>query len=317
MDDPLQAALLEHSTACHWVLGRDLEFIRVYGSAEGLLPLPDSVREMWCEKAAQAVAGQVCSWREVRGGRIYQVNLFPLPPAYAGGFAFEITPWTEGERQLREWALDVIRTRDDEQARLARFLHDEIGQALSAAGLQLDLLRMDLERTVSSISERTGEIQQVLETVMQRVRDLSHELSPVAAERVGLYPALDRLIGRLRQEFSGSLRFMADRTLRFPGPVAAAYYRVASYSLQMAVLQPGCTRIEVLVKSTREGPAIEVRDNGPAFDRDDPSAARRGASMLLLEQYAAQAGVRLSVTSRQGEGTSVKAVYNGGNEGIL
>jgi len=314
MEDPLQAdrlgdELLERSTACHFVLSGELEFSFVRGAPDRLLPLPESVRDTWREKAALARAGQPVSWRERRDSRIFQVNLFPMPPGRAGGFAFDLTPWSDAERQLRETALEVLRAREDERSRLSRMLHDEVGQSLSVAGLQLDLLRMDLESTVPSIPARTAEIQQVLERVMERVREFSYQLNPSAVERVGLYPALDRLVGRVRKEFGGTLRFMADSTLHLPGPVASAFYRIAHDAIDNAVRHAGATRIEVLVKMTREGPVLEVRDNGRTFDPGDPEASERGLAQLVMEHFASRAGLGLTITSRRGQGTIVKGSY--------
>jgi signal transduction histidine kinase len=60
-----------------------------------------------------------------------------------------------------------------QRAKTADFLHDDVAQSLSAAGLQLDLLRMDLESTVSEIASRTAEIQRLLDEALRRVREFN------------------------------------------------------------------------------------------------------------------------------------------------
>jgi signal transduction histidine kinase len=65
-----------------------------------------------------------------------------------------------------------------ERSRIARALHDEVGQAMSAAGLQLDLLRMDMADRFPEIGARTEEVQRLLERAMSRVRELITELGP-------------------------------------------------------------------------------------------------------------------------------------------
>jgi two-component system sensor histidine kinase UhpB len=65
-----------------------------------------------------------------------------------------------------------------ERSRIARALHDDVGQAMSAAGLQLDLLRMDIADRFPEIGVRTAEIQRMLERAMSRVRELITELGP-------------------------------------------------------------------------------------------------------------------------------------------
>ncbi|MFB3827237.1 MAG: sensor histidine kinase [Bryobacteraceae bacterium] len=305
-------ALLQNGPACHWLLDAEMNFVRRYGHCEELFPggaVPDS----WRERTGRAMEGEPSRWRETRGGRIYQIDLFPVPPSHVGGFAFEVTLWNAAEQRLRMAALDALRAQDAERARAARFLHDDVGQSLSAAGLQLDLLRMDLEASIPGIGGRTAEIQQVLEGVMQRVRDFSYELNPEVAERAGLHAALDRLAGRVRKTFPGALRLMADAPLRLPPEIATAFYRIAQEAVQNAVQHSGCTQIEVLVKSTAKGPALEIRDNGKGFDPGDPVNAARGVGILAMEQYAGQAGLKLSVRSAP-QGTVVKAHYNSCDE---
>jgi signal transduction histidine kinase len=69
-----------------------------------------------------------------------------------------------------------------QRERISRVLHDEVGQVMSAAGLELGLLRMDLADSVPEIGARTAAIQKLLERAMTRVRELSSELSPPAAK---------------------------------------------------------------------------------------------------------------------------------------
>jgi signal transduction histidine kinase len=207
----------------------------------------------------------------------------------------------------------MLKAQASERGRLARFLHDEVGQSLSAAGLQLDLLRMDFESAAPLIGARTTELQGMLETIMAGVREFSYELNPDIVERAGLHAAMDRLVGRTRKNFSGNLRLMADSSLRFPPDIGSALYKIASEALENALQHSGCSLIEVIIKSTPGGPALEVRDNGKGFDADGLMETNRGLGLLVMEHYAEQAKVRLSVTSEKGKGTTVRAIYENGS----
>src|SRR5260370_11591601 len=74
--------------------------------------------------------------------------------------------------------LGFVSERESDYARLARFLHDEVGQVLSAVGLQLDALRHDFGAGTPELDQRAVDIQQMLETIIGRIRDLSYELNP-------------------------------------------------------------------------------------------------------------------------------------------
>jgi signal transduction histidine kinase len=105
-------------------------------------------------------------------------------------------------------------------ARVARILHDDVGQVLSAIGLQIDVMRMDFVAQAPGIAERSAEIQQLLEKAIDRVRDLSFELNPATVERAGLQFALERMVGRVRQNYKGTVRLMYDSSVRLLVPQA-------------------------------------------------------------------------------------------------
>ena len=132
---------------------------------------------------------------------------------YAGGAAREITDWSTAEQELRNTVLGALRSQEFERSMASKFLHDIVGQNLTALGLQLDLARMDLERVSPETCLRIGEIQKVLETIIEQVRNYSYQLNPSAVERAGLRSALDRLTGRIRERFSGGVRLNVDPSL--------------------------------------------------------------------------------------------------------
>src|SRR5712691_2945717 len=101
-----------------------------------------------------------------------------------------LEPIPESEQRFRALALAALDNQQLERSKLARLLHDEVAQILSAAGLQLDILKMDLVDRVPEIAVRTAEIQQLLDRVVKEIRDLSYQLNPEIVERAGLQPAL-------------------------------------------------------------------------------------------------------------------------------
>lgn len=312
--------LVQQSPGCAWALNRNHAFELVYGDAAACFcRAPGELRgahfadvfaaeerETWDGRIERVFSGSTvsASTRPAGCGFRISITLFPVRTEdgavfYAGGVARHPT-----ERDL---AIRLLRTQEQDRTRLSKLLHDRVGQYLSAAGLQLDLLRMDLGETPFPISQRTGEIQAMLETVMELVREINHELSPGFAERVGLRAALDRLAGRLRSEFTGTVRVLSDATARLPAETAAALYRIAQEAAWNAVRHSGCSAIEILLKSVRSGFALEVRDNGRGFDAPAGVFRSRGLGLLVMEQCAEQAGIGLEIESAPGKGTVVRA----------
>jgi signal transduction histidine kinase len=194
---------------------------------------------------------------------------------------------------------------------LSKFLHDSVGQNLTALGLQLDLMRMDLEGVSPETCGRIAEIQKLLGDMMEEVREYSYALNPSTVERAGLRPALDRLAVRLRERFTGTLRMNVDPSLKLDKKLAVALYQIAHEALENAVQHSSCSTIEIAVKSSRTGTFLEVRDNGKGFDPADLLGGGRGLGLLSMEHYAAQAGLDLAITSTREMGTTVRAAAQG------
>ena len=213
----------------------------------------------------------------------------------------------EYDPNLARMLVTLINAQEQELSRIARVLHDDVGQTMSAAGLQLDVLRMDLEARMPEVAPRTSEIQQLLEHAIDKVRGLSNELNPAVAEKAGFQFAMERLVGRYRERFSGSLRLMVDLEERLSPEVSSAMYKIADQALANAVRHARCDLIEVLVKPTPRGTVLEVRDHGEGFELDSVRDRVPGLGLLLMEYYASQAGIRLTVESLPSSGTVVRA----------
>jgi two-component system NarL family sensor kinase len=205
--------------------------------------------------------------------------------------------------------LGVVRERDAERGRVARLLHDEIGQVLSAVGLHLDVLRLDLQDRAPEIVARTTEIQRLLENAVQHVRRLSYELCPEPVERTGLGVALQHLVARTEPSCPGRLQADCPNALDLPPAAAVALFRIAAQAIDNALRHSGAARIRAVVRRHRRGVTLQVRDNGRGFD---PARARRrpaGLGLLLMEAFARNAGLKFSVASAPGRGTIVRAEY--------
>src|SRR5207248_3409193 len=170
---------------------------------------------------------------------IWNITVFPIRVEgeirYAGGLAREGTPWNSAEWELRRIVLSALKAQESERFRTARFLHDTIGQDLTALGFQLDLVRLDLERLSPETCARVSEVQRLLEGVMEDVRKFSYELKPSTVERVGLRPALNELIARLRTRVSGALRVSMEASRKQDPKIASAMYQMAQAALENAV----------------------------------------------------------------------------------
>lgn len=221
---------------------------------------------------------------------------------------------TDQERALANLLVSVMNSREQEGARVSRILHDEVGQVLSAVGLQLDLVRMDVNSDPAAATQRIADVQRMLEKAISQVRDLSYELNPSVVERAGLKAALDRLVSRHRTENPGTIRLLYDHAVRLPASTATAIYKIAEQALDNAVRHSGASTIDVLVKASKGGEMLEIRDDGQGFDSDGSRGETPGLGLHLMRHYAAEASLRFSLVSAPGKGTIVRAIHKGSSQ---
>src|SRR5208283_2510964 len=166
MTESLAEAFLEQSPECQWVAGAGGVFQRAYGDTSSVFGKPAaelsgrSLGEvldpagaaLWQSRLDRILAGETLRLRERRGAATWYITMFPVRAAggvqYAGGLARELTPLATAEQELRFAVLSALKAQEFERNMVSKFLHDMVGQNLTALGLQLDLLRMDLEGVV-------------------------------------------------------------------------------------------------------------------------------------------------------------------------
>jgi two-component system sensor histidine kinase UhpB len=196
----------------------------------------------------------------------------------------------------------LVNARCRERERLSKILHDDITGGLTAAGLSLDLLAMDVPPELAACIR---DIQGLLERSFESVRELSHEFHPDPAIRFQLVPALQALALRFRKRFQGTLKsqFSAATEGLLPEQ-ARAYYAVAEAALDN-VLRHSRARHAWLVfeSASQRGFALTIRDDGRGFEE---SIATRGTGMAVMEYHVLVAELKLSIQSEVERGTRVQ-----------
>ena len=193
-------------------------------------------------------------------------------------------------RLLRE-----IQQRESEATRLAHLLHDEVGQILTGAGLELEALR----RSCSDppVIQGIAAVQQLLEGALTHIRDLSLSLAPSALDRLGLGAALEELVNRRRQVGGVTIRLMIDGRPQ-PNPAAGTvFYRIAAEALDNALRHAEATLVELILRRTSRGVELQVRDNGRGFNFEQEQTQPTGFGLRLMALSAAQSNLPFEISS--------------------
>ncbi|QEH32933.1 Oxygen sensor histidine kinase NreB [Aquisphaera giovannonii] len=210
-----------------------------------------------------------------------------------------------------ELARRLLRAEDDERRRIARELHDEVGQTLAAAKILVDRVRSAKIR-----GEFAAEASDLIRHAMDQVRDVSRLLRPAALDFAGLGAALRALAEGVAERSGLALDLSLEANIgRVPPEVEIACYRIAQEALNNATKHAQAARLGVSLYSERVDLILVVSDDGRGFDVAAASAdAERGVSLglLSLAERAAMAGGNVVIESQRGAGTRIVARFTGG-----
>ena len=224
------------------------------------------------------------------------------------GFAGTWVDCTESkavESMQRSFSRQLVRAQEAERRHIARELHDEIGQALTA--IKLELRSIEQAWTGSSLS--LAESIAIADRTMQQVRDLSLDLRPSLLDDFGLYPALRWYLNRHTQRAGLHLHLTgAGNGPRLPVDLETVCFRVAQEALTNIMRHAAATNVWVELRRRGRRFYMTIRDDGAGFDVEAArEAAVRGGSMGLLgmQERVRLVGGRMKLTSSAG-GTELR-----------
>jgi two-component system sensor histidine kinase UhpB len=174
------------------------------------------------------------------------------------------------EAERREAVTRALEAREEERRRLARGLHDEVGQSMTAVLLQLRGLIAD---ALPEQRERLAEAQNVVKTSLAEVRRLAQELRPELLDHLGLSSAITNLASDFERDSQVRVRREIARNLPPLDPrVELVVYRVAQESMTNVARHANASEVLVSLESANGSVVLRVVDNGRGFPQEHVEA---------------------------------------------
>ena len=209
-------------------------------------------------------------------------------------------------QELQNSAAKLIAAQEEERRRIARELHDEVGQVLGALKLEIEVA----QRTIGASGGRPGalaEAQTIADSALQTVRNITQQMHPAALDDLGLVPAIDSSLRGLarRQKIRAELH-QTDLPERLPRDVELAAYRIVQEAITNVSKHANASEVHVHLTHLKDRLLIEVEDDGVGFieDLDRPIIAR-GLGLISVRERAARLGGTFNILSTPGQGTRV------------
>ncbi len=211
----------------------------------------------------------------------------------------------ERTAELARLSEELIQIQDRERSRVARELHDTIGQALLSLRLELQRLRDETTAEQPQIAARIERLIDYLAGTTENCRQLSHGMSPLGIAVVGLANAIRELCDGLSS--TGGARIackLEDTDDLFSEDAALHIYRIVQESLVNALRHSGAAALEVALHRKDNNVVLTIRDDGNGFAQSPSS----GMGLAIMTKRAALVDGTLSFAALSPRGTEVRLV---------
>ncbi len=207
---------------------------------------------------------------------------------------------------LQRLSAQLIRAQEDERRTIARELHDEVGQALTAIKVELALAERRL-RPADGSEALLATARSLTETTLHTVRDLSRLLHPAVLDDIGLSAAVDTYVREFRKRYDLPVEFIPTVTARLPQDAEATAYRIVQEALTNVARHAHATSCRIFLSQAGESIEVVVADDGVGFDPEAQRSGRseRGLGLLGMQERVARLDGTCIVDSAPGRGTSV------------
>ena len=223
------------------------------------------------------------------------------------GMVADVTARVSAERELSELSGRLIDAQEEERARIARELHDDLGQRMALLQINVERFKQDTAELSSKARRELNNIAELTSECSSELHDISHQLHPSRLDTLGLVATLGSFCKEFSLQHHVRVQFVhQDVPERVPKDISLCLFRVVQEALRNVVKHSGAT--EVAVELARHGDQIDlcISDAGAGFD---PAFAKveAGLGLISMRERLRLVGGHLSIESEVSHGTRIRA----------
>ncbi len=209
------------------------------------------------------------------------------------------------EHMRRQLLQRIVVAQEEERTRIARELHDETAQLLTAFSLNLAGLekRVQAQLPVTDLIARLQSLARHMSTVLRR---MVHDLRPAQLDDLGLWAALEYLAEAAQERLGLKVTLHLDEPRRRLDPmVETVIFRVAQEALTNVARHAGSASASLSLRVEDDVVHLTVRDDGCGFDVRQAARTTAGVGLASMRERAEALGARFNIHSQPGQGTTV------------
>jgi PAS domain S-box-containing protein len=227
---------------------------------------------------------------------------------YYEGIVEDITQRKKVQAERVELLRRLVRAQEDEQRRISRELHDQMGQSLAALLLGLKSLKDSVQP--GPATEPIQRLQNITNRIAEEMHSLIRELRPTALDDLGLQTALANYIEEWSQQAKVAVDFHSNGLLneRLESQLESTIYRIVQEALNNVMKHANAQNVSIIVERRGNRVLVIVEDDGVGFDAEallKTPAKNRRFGLLGMQERVALVGGSLNIESTLGIGTTV------------
>ena len=221
----------------------------------------------------------------------------------------DITERKQAEEERTQLMRRLVTAQENERRRIARELHDQMGQQLTALMLSLQSLK-DSSQLPSPASERLQQSMRLADQLGQEVHTLAWELRPTALDDWGLHTALSNYLEEWSERCGIAVDFHSNGLIqqRLPSHVETTVYRIVQEALTNVLKHAAARRVSLLLENRQGRLLVIVEDDGRGFNVEalmNESDSSRRLGLIGMQERVTLVGGTLNIESTPGAGTTV------------
>ncbi len=216
----------------------------------------------------------------------------------------DVSDKVRAKEQMDSFATQAQAILEREKTRIARELHDDLAQSLTALKMDITWVRDRLQNGEPDIATKLDGMQALVDDTVAATRRIAGDLRPLLLDDLGLIPAIEWLIQNFIQSTGVPCRLIAQESADLPEPYATAAFRIVQEALANVAKHARASQVEVHIERTPYAAKLTIQDNGSGFSDTAPRKPHSLGLMGLRERAHLLKGF-VTITSAAGTGTLV------------
>jgi PAS domain S-box-containing protein len=211
----------------------------------------------------------------------------------------------ESQHELRVLAGRLLQTQETERGRIARELHDDLGQSLALLSVEMDLLRQKPCESAAQLKGRIQELSTRVKQLSSSVHELSHKLHPSKVKQLGLVAAVRAVCRELAQTHGVPIDFTQRQVSdKLPEDTALCLYRIVQEALRNVIKHSGARRASVELLQSADMLCLRIVDDGSGFDPMEVPGSG-GLGLVSMRERLHLVRGQIAIDSRPARGTRI------------